>query len=149
MPEQASDLTRRIEAVKSERDALNKYKEYIKLIKSELSDEDATLATINPDELTQTELDIWNEFFTLIGKIDKDAFENRRDELIAEANALLSKVNADGINLPFVDWMRNRLSILISVLPTNIYSWGDENEYGFGQILEEQKKRLFYNDFKN
>ncbi len=148
MPEQVSDLIRRIEAVKSERDALNKYKEYIKLIKSELSEEDATLATINPDELTQTELDIWNEFFALIGKIDKDAFENRRDELIAEANALLNKVNMDGINPPFAEWMRNRLVILVSALPLKNYPWENENGRGLGPSIEEQKKRLFYNDFK-
>ncbi|PIT88249.1 MAG: hypothetical protein COU29_03210 [Candidatus Magasanikbacteria bacterium CG10_big_fil_rev_8_21_14_0_10_36_32] len=149
MPEQIADLAQRIEVIKSERNPLNKYREYIKLIQSELSEEDSTLVTINPDELTQTELDIWNEFFNLIGKIDKNAFENRRDELIVEADVLLNKVNADGVNKSFVEWMRNRLTILVSALPIKNFTWDNENGRGFGQLLEKQKERLFYNDFKN
>ena len=89
-------------------------------------------------------------YISFLEKINQDLFDNQRDELLAEANQLLSQVNTEGVDPNFSNWMRNRLTPFMVCLPTKEWPWHDDKSgKGFAASVEEEKVKLLLKEFND
>ncbi len=146
MPEK-NELDIQVAAVRAEQDPIKRFQEHIKFLKSAYAD-DATLDKVVADDLGPNEAAIWSEYSAFMKKITQDLFENHRDELSAEAELLLKKVETDGINPNFTYWMRSRLTPLSFPLQMKNWPWegSEQVSNGFSSVVEGEKTRWFLNE---
>jgi len=108
---------------------MEQFRRDIRHAKNVRGEQDATLAGVNPEELTMSCIGVWFDYKKLHADFEsvlikvKNGDDSSLDEILIRAENLTKKVNqikpANESEDYFANWMRNRLGVVIGYAETS------------------------------
>ncbi|GEM_PF-6158311 len=129
-----------LEAIKTEKDSLKKFKMYFDYLKDAYKNTDGTITTIETENLTNEELEVYDFSISFFRSLNADNCDLKFiDEGLKE---ILKKLETSK-EKNFIAWIRNKISPL-SVLKYMPLTWGGEDgpESGIEFLVNETLKDM-------